>query len=301
MPHHSQSIPVVPAAQSQNNETTSLATVLNGYTILDEVDGDIDGDGTSDRLLVLKSTIEDQYTAAVSAGTTDTPAFEKIQNDIDSNPDFARKMVIVLNQKSGPKIFVNNAIVLPVDGGGVFGDPYNGIAIDAKNHLVSVSDFGGSADKWGDTITFSYDNTQNNFYLYSIEHTAFNDTDQEQMDTPDAYTINANELPKIAFEQYTGLDAPNTCYVITQPVSLYSEPIAIASNVRGTIKAGVKFPADFETNTFVFVSSLFNDPELGNDFTHLTGPYTDGFISKSVLSDPKYGTVSPMNADGSCQ
>jgi hypothetical protein len=279
--------------------TSSLSSLLKKYSIKDEKDGDIDGDGTTDRLLVLISPLEEKVRKLGSRG-------QEAQDELDENPINHRRLVIVLNQKDGQKVFINTNVVLCMNCAGMEEeDPYgsyedsdNGISIDTKNHLVSISDSGGSSYRFGDTYTFQYEKLSNDFYIYSYEYLEYSTIDKEEVfDGPNTYTIPQSELPRISFSNYDPLtqQIELECYVAKQSLPLYSEPNKSSENLRGFIKKGTVFETNSPAENFAYTADLEK-----SDVLSLKGAYAAGFIPKEMLFDDKYATVSFNTESGKC-
>jgi hypothetical protein len=113
------------------------------YIVLDQANGDVNGDGLKDKILVLWR-----------------------RNEIVSGEK--RPVIILLKLPNGSfhKAAENDDISLSYDQGGVHGDPFHGITI--KNNCFSIEHFGGSSWRWNQVITFKYDGSKQNWYLYSV-------------------------------------------------------------------------------------------------------------------------------------
>ena len=120
-----------------------ISFIPHNYVILDQCDGDLNGDNVPDKILILrcKAEITEQ---------------EK------------RPIIILIGQKNHTyiKLAENDNIVLSLSDGGIHGDPYHGITI--KNGCFSIEHFGGSSWRWNQIITFKYHPTQKIFYLNKI-------------------------------------------------------------------------------------------------------------------------------------
>ena len=116
---------------AQNPKLNALIPV--GFSILDSKKCDINLDGIFDYIVILKSDKE----------TVET--------------EVRRPLLIVEGRKNGSLKLVqrNDKVVLCYDCGGVFGDPYEGIAV--KKNYFSIEHYGGSNWRWTRIITFKYD------------------------------------------------------------------------------------------------------------------------------------------------
>ena len=117
--------------------------IPKGYVVLDQCDGDLNGDGLKDKILILR---------------------EKQEVTSEEN----RPVIILLKMQNGSykKIAENDNIVLHAGDGGIHGDPYHGITI--KKDKFSIEHFGGSSWRWNQVITFKYNRIKLNWYLYTV-------------------------------------------------------------------------------------------------------------------------------------
>jgi len=149
--------------------------ITKDYVILDTVYGDLNRDGLTDAILILKYKEE-----KVDSGTV-------------------RPLLILEGQKDGSLKLVerNDSIVLCFGCGGVFGDPYSKTVI-TKNYF-SIEHYGGSSDRWARIITFKYDMKTKQYLLHkdTEEHTKTTDPDYNEI-------INNNEdqWNKTKFKDY---------------------------------------------------------------------------------------------------
>lgn len=114
------------------NGISQQVAVPNGYTILDEKDGDLDKDGISEKVIVF---------------------------DTGDSSDFGTIRDIQIFKKTGSKwslwISSKNAVGKSQDGG-MMGDPFRDIEI--KNGILLISQDGGSSWKWSNTDKYRYQN-----------------------------------------------------------------------------------------------------------------------------------------------
>lgn len=109
-----------------------------GMHILDSCQGDIGNDNKQDIIVVL------EYWKEYPASDSDEYLLVK-----------DHRVVCVFTEKESGTwdcTGMNKELVLASDAGGIFGDPYNGIEI--QDGFLTVSDYGGSAWRWGDDFTF---------------------------------------------------------------------------------------------------------------------------------------------------
>lgn len=113
------------------------------YVVLDQANGDLNGDGVQDKILLLR-----------------------LKHEITEEEQ--RPVLILLGLKNNKyrKIAENINIVLSLGDGGIHGDPYHGVTI--KNGYFSIEHFGGSSWRWNQVITFKYSKQKQNWFLYKI-------------------------------------------------------------------------------------------------------------------------------------
>jgi len=75
----------------------------------------------------------------------------------------------------------NDQTVLCVDCGGIFGDPYSGIAI--KNGYFSVEHYGGSNWRWTKIITYRYHPESDSWRLHKIGEESFHSSVPDEVET----------------------------------------------------------------------------------------------------------------------
>jgi hypothetical protein len=142
---------------SQNS--TLLKFIPSGYEIRDTLSGDLNADGRNDLLLILKLSGEDTISSVIG---------------------MARPMLILIRQADGSLKLAsrNDEAVLTRLDGGPFGDPYQKMTIDGD--CFTVEHYGGSTDRWSDVITFKFNKTKKNWFLFSSEYYLSNAYDPEK-------------------------------------------------------------------------------------------------------------------------
>ena len=119
--------------------------------------GDLNGDGKKDFILVI-----------------DKPKDPKAEFDSEET---SRPTIILVRDASG-KLSVaarNDEAVYCRICGGVFGDPFAGITI--KGTSFTISNYGGSSDRWAYDYTFAYSRRDSTWQLVRAEETTFNSLD----------------------------------------------------------------------------------------------------------------------------
>jgi hypothetical protein len=82
------------------------------------------------------------------------------------NSDTTRPLLLLQGDGKGQYKLIarNDSVVLCLNCGGVFGDPYAGITI--KNGYFSIEHYGGSGWRWDRVMTFKFDAKNNRFVLH---------------------------------------------------------------------------------------------------------------------------------------
>lgn len=148
-----------------------------GWVIRDTMTGDLNRDQFTDLLIVLQR-----------------------KNESESDSDLVRPLLILTgNPKTGGLDLRerNDDVVLCYHCGGVFGDPYDGLAI--KNGYFSVEHYGGSSWRWTKIITFKYNADKNTWLLHRDGGTSYSVFDP---DTEEESLVNQDHYGKMKFVEY---------------------------------------------------------------------------------------------------
>jgi len=119
----------MPCTSQENNEF-EINKTPNSFKILDEIEGDLDKDGVSEKVIVY---------------------------DTEKETDFGTERQIYIYKKNNDKWELwekSIGAILPSQHGGMMGDPFEGISIE-RNCIV-INHFGGSRQKWNYTHRFRY-------------------------------------------------------------------------------------------------------------------------------------------------
>lgn len=111
------------------------AHIPKGFVLMDSIRGDLNTDGYSDLVLVLRTPGEDT--------ASDASAYKRPLLILTGLPD--------QNYKLAAR---NDDLVYCYQCGGLFGDPYNGLEIN--NGALSLNHFGGSNLRWSNEFVFRY-------------------------------------------------------------------------------------------------------------------------------------------------
>ncbi|MDJ1483181.1 hypothetical protein QNI16_21970 [Cytophagaceae bacterium YF14B1] len=151
--------------------------IVKGYEVLHKENGDLNKDGKSDCLLILKVKDEDK----------------KTENEVP------RPLLILIRQPDGKlkQVARNDKVVLCYQCGGVFGDPFSDITI--KNGYFSIEHYGGSSWRWTRIITFKYNPTDKKWYLHKDGSDSFHTSEPDKVETKVKTT---KDFGKVLFENY---------------------------------------------------------------------------------------------------
>jgi hypothetical protein len=150
--------------------------VAKGYSVLDTSSGDLNRDGFTDYIVILR-------------------------NNLDTlNADTTRPLLILHGQQNGGYKLAarNDSVVLCKSCGGAFGDPYTGITV--KNNYFSVEFYGGSAWRWSRVITFKYNTATKSYVLHKDAGESFNAFEPDKIEYQSYHKELWNKVP---FTTYT--------------------------------------------------------------------------------------------------
>lgn len=115
------------------------------YKVCEVSVGDLNSDGQEDMAVVLEA-------------------------DVSCLPGTERETFILLRKDEKFEIIATNkGLVMGKESGGVFGDPFDSIEIE--DHVLTISNYGGSSDRWGMDYSFIYYN--DNLRLSKIESSSY--------------------------------------------------------------------------------------------------------------------------------
>ncbi|HTF04008.1 MAG TPA: hypothetical protein VK826_08280 [Bacteroidia bacterium] len=112
-----------------------------GWELMDTMTGNLNRDAYLDMLVILKNPAEDSMTEMV------------------------RPLLVLIGNADGVFNVAarNDSVVLCKGCGGIFGDPYDGMAI--RNGYFSIEHYGGSNWRWTRVMTFKYNNDKQAWFL----------------------------------------------------------------------------------------------------------------------------------------
>ena len=149
------------------NEITPFVT--KGMIPIALETGDLNGDGRKDFILVLSPIVPE--------GST-----------YDAAGDGERPTIILIRDTSGALSIAarNDSVVLCKNCGGVFGDPFAGIAV--RGTRFTVNNYGGSNDRWSYSYTFDYSRRDRTWQLVRVEESSFQALDPKRTERTHIYT-----------------------------------------------------------------------------------------------------------------
>lgn len=228
--------------------------ILQGYTVLDFIKGDLNNDKLEDYILILKTNGED------------TTGFD------NPDRDAARPLLILTRQTDGTlkSEATNASVVLCKHCGGVMGDPYQGVTI--KTGEFSISFYGGSSWRWTTDYTFRYDVAKKNWFLQSHGSSSFQSGDPER--TLEETFIDRTEIGDITIEKfspYYNTDS-TTWKVNVAKAYFYANPDIRSKPKKAYLVKGNTVTAFRKFKNFIQCS-----------FTNAKGTTTSGFLLRKDL------------------
>ncbi len=151
-----------------------------GWVIMDTMTGDLNRDQFTDLIIILQR-----------------------ENESENDSDVVRPLLIFTGNTGGGLDFRerNDHVVLCYHCGGVYGDPYDGLAI--KNGYFSVEHYGGSSDRWTRIITFKYSEKGKTWILHRDAGISYSVWDPEK-EEPETVS-NQEHYGKMKFTEYNSL------------------------------------------------------------------------------------------------
>jgi hypothetical protein len=175
------------AAQDNKNHPDYITPfILNGYSILDSITGDLNIDSIPDMILVLKKDGEDTMNTAP-----------------------LRPLLLLIRQNDGSlKLGArNDSVVYTHDMGGVSNDePFEGAEIEKGT--FSIKHFGGMGSfEWETTTTFKYNATDNKWYLFRQDDWSANpeyiDNPKKLKKSETTKSLTEKDFGKVRFEDFS--------------------------------------------------------------------------------------------------
>ncbi|MFN7311843.1 MAG: hypothetical protein ACK5UI_00010 [Bacteroidota bacterium] len=157
--------------------------IPKGYTFLYAQNGDLNLDGIADVLLVIEfnnqAVVNDSTEAEMDQGTRPLLLLTR---------DSLNQLNLVMR---------NDNTVLCKECGGVWGDPFQGIAV--KNGYFSVEHYGGSNWRWTSIITYKFNKQKGDWFLHKVGSESYSIFDPDKVET-EIKTV--NDFGVIKLEDY---------------------------------------------------------------------------------------------------
>ena len=191
--------------------------VPDGYVLLKQAEGDLDGESVPERVLVFDT-------------------------DRDGEMGSEREIRVYLATESEWILWHSSSgAVLGSDAGGVFGDPFQDITIERR--AIVIEHFGGSRDKWGFTHRYRFQDGA--FRLIGVTHEnhtpcyEFDKTDHNLSTGKVIYTAGRDEcedVEPIGLDDIVEVDTTFTRKVSPLPVMDGSDPWTDLAKVPDHLK-----------------------------------------------------------------
>ena len=155
------------------NEAAAIPAEIKPFVEKDTIPialetGDLNADGRKDAVLVISEIVPENAPYEEGAGD--------------------RSVLILIRGSDGALSVAgrNNLVALCRNCGGAFGDPFEGIVI--KGTRFTVSNYGGSADRWAYNYTFDYSRRDRTWQLVRVEESHFHTLDPDRTMRTRTYT-----------------------------------------------------------------------------------------------------------------
>ena len=228
-----------------------LPFVPKGYEALDFADGDLDGDGRADAILILKGPDEIQQ-----------------KDDMET----LRPLLLLIRQPDGKlkQERRTDRLVYCRACGGMMGDPYMDV-VTGKGRFT-VSHYGGSASRWSADYTFAYDRARKDWFLASETTTSFHASDPDG--TRSEETLTREQLGDFPIEAFDAIREPDDrkWRVAAARAYFYDRPDLKSRPRKAYLVAGDVVESGRELRNFV-----------EGRFTNAKGDMTFGFLLKKDL------------------
>jgi hypothetical protein len=155
--------------------------IENGMEVLAIETGDLNLDGIEDKLLATQNIV---------------------LADSVQEPDF-RKLAILIGQKNNTFKLVasNEKCLYTTDMSGMsMTDPFSGLAI--KNGYFSIESEVAGGQHWSQIITFKYNKSKNNWFLYKVHFISYELNDNGELALQTDTTTTVKNFGEISFEKY---------------------------------------------------------------------------------------------------
>ena len=133
-------------------------------------------------------------------GDLNRDAYTDLLMIVRDDSDTTRRLLVLIGDADGnfTRAAENANVVMCKECGGVWGDPYDGLAI--KNGYFSVEHYGGSSWRWTKIITFKYNEAQKTWLLHRDAGVSFHTSDPEGKE--EEIVEHQEEYGKLKFADY---------------------------------------------------------------------------------------------------
>lgn len=218
------------------------------HEALDFETGDLDGDGRTDAVLILAA-----------------PGEAEQQDDMDAK----RPLLLLIRQADGrlKQARRGDDLVYCRTCGGMMGDPYVGTEV-AKGRFT-VTHYGGSAWRWGNSYTFAYDVALKEWFLDQETSTSFHASDPDE--GREETILTREELGDVTLEAFRPEhDQAREWRVKAARAFFYDRPQVASKPRKAYLVKGDVFEGYRELRHFVY-----------GRFTSRAGGSTTGYLRKA--------------------
>ena len=217
-----------------------------GHEALDFETGDLDGDDRADAVLILAA-----------------PGEADKQDDMDAR----RPLLLLVRQADGrlKQARRGDEVVYCRTCGGMMGDPY--VGTEVAGGRFTVTHYGGSAWRWGNSYTFSYDRARKDWFLDQETSTSFHASEPGESREE---VLTREELGDVTLEAFRHDDETRPWRVTAPRARFYDLPRASSKPRKAFLVKGDVFEVFRELRHFVH-----------GRFTNRAGDTTSGYLRKA--------------------
>ena len=219
------------------------------HEALDFETGDLDGDDRTDALLILAA-----------------PGEAEEQDDTGAR----RPLLLLIRQADGrlKQARRGDTVVYCRTCGGMMGDPY--VGTEVARGRFTVTHYGGSAWRWGNSFTFSYDGARKDWFLDQETSTSFHATEPGEASLE---VLSREELGDVTLEAFRYEHDTALPWRVTAPRAHFYDLPKVASKPRKAyLVKGDVFEVHRELRHFVY-----------GRYTSRAGDTTSGYLRKADL------------------
>jgi hypothetical protein len=168
------------SSKVENTSPDPITFIPAGFELLDSVSGNLDNDNLKDFLLICRPIGEDTLSIAEDS--------------------LLHRKMLILKASAGNQYTLaaqsENAVYC-YSCGGMYGDPYAGLQIDAPT--FTIAHYGGAAERWTRSLTFTYEPGTRDWFLTKDESKLF---DALNTDSVEVETKTPADFGKITFSNF---------------------------------------------------------------------------------------------------